>query len=453
MLKVVSPCFIVILLVISTTVQGQTVDDIIGTSVNEPICISVTSNDATGTIIQSFTNSTNGYTYRNYLPFHYANSSNRLVFEVEKYQIANFENTTDPYYLSNPTPVWVSSANVSGASGGIIAYPSPIVGFNTGSSNYGRSLVYNVMFRTKGVYYLSLRGSGPTQDSDSAHILFQPDLNSATQFISRGSAAWNGIGTTLIWTQASFTINVTKVAPSIARFYLAVREDGITCDQLFFANTSASLPAALSGSQATSRFISCSSEQILYFPATGFSGVDVFNYTASNGIVNTTSTVSVYVGVALPSVTPTPTPTSSPSRSPTPSVSPSVTPSVTPSRTASPSFGSSPSVTPSVTPSTSVSSSVTPSISPSASVTPTASITPTISPSNSVTPTASVTASASPTPSPLPPMCDGVYSASTQLHTLTPGQPTSNFGQTFKPFASGTLFPYLIEDLMLILAF
>ena len=40
----------------------------------------------------------------------------------------------------------------SAASGGRYVYPAPILGANTGSSGYGKSLVYNIIFRTPGIY-------------------------------------------------------------------------------------------------------------------------------------------------------------------------------------------------------------------------------------------------------------------------------------------------------------
>jgi hypothetical protein len=136
---------------------------------------------------------------------------------------------------------WTQVANAS-ASGGQLMRVDPNNNSNINANFVGTSpeLRYDVTFQTTGTYYVWLRGSGATQDDDSAHVGID---NTGPATSDRISTFTSSLG----WSRATIdgpvaTINVTSTG--LHRISLYMREDGFSVDKLILTTNNNFTPSA-----------------------------------------------------------------------------------------------------------------------------------------------------------------------------------------------------------------
>jgi hypothetical protein len=134
---------------------------------------------------------------------------------------------------------WNRTAQGS-ASGGFAQVSSPNNGANVNAPFAASSprMDYWVNFTKTGTHYVWLRGQGPSNDDDSAHVGLDATENTTADKITSFGSGFN-------WTKATFdgpvaTINVPSTG--LRRISVWMREDGLILDKVLLTTNAAFTP-------------------------------------------------------------------------------------------------------------------------------------------------------------------------------------------------------------------
>ncbi len=161
----------------------------------------------------------------------FVESGGQVVIEAEHYSIKNARGGAD----------WVPATTQVGASGNYLeAAPNNGLNINTNYVSTSPELVYKVNFTTPGTYRVWMRGVGPTDSDDSAHVGIDGAAVSTADRIS-------GFGTDWTWTQDTMdgpTATIIVSAAGLHTIHVWMREDGFLFDRLLLT-TGSSVPSGV----------------------------------------------------------------------------------------------------------------------------------------------------------------------------------------------------------------